>query len=74
MILNACDSLAAIVEPLADYTVGMESAVDDAAAIEFSRGFYDAVAAGKGYEFAVEEGKLACQGKKLDLPLKMLKR
>lgn len=74
VILNACDSLAAIVEPLADFTVGMESAVDDAAAIEFSRGFYDAVAAGKDYEFAVEEGKLACQGKNLDLPLKMLKR
>jgi NTP pyrophosphatase (non-canonical NTP hydrolase) len=74
VILNACDSLAAIIEPLADYTVGMGSTVDDAAAIEFSRGFYDAVAAGKSYEFAVEEGKLACQGKKLDLPVKMLRR
>jgi NTP pyrophosphatase (non-canonical NTP hydrolase) len=74
VILNACNSVAAITKPLAAITVGMDNAVDDAAAIEFSRGFYDAVAAGKSYEFAVKEGEIACQTKQLDLPLKVLKR
>ena len=52
----------------------MDKAVDDAAAIEFSRGFYDAVAAGKSYEFAVNEGEIACKAKNIEIPLKMLKR
>lgn len=55
-------------------TVGMDNTVDNAAAIEFSRGFYDAVAAGKSFEFAVKEGEIACKGKNLELPLKVLKR
>jgi CHAT domain-containing protein len=73
VILNACNSVAAITKPLADITVGMDEAVDDAAAIEFSRGFYDAVAAGKSYEYAVQEGQIACRAKNLDIPLKILK-
>jgi hypothetical protein len=59
---------------IADITVGMEKAVDDEAAIQFAEGFYDAVAAGKPYEFAVDEGKIACEMKGLALPLKILKR
>jgi len=74
VILNACNSIASLTKPLADITVGMDNTVDDAAAIEFSRGFYDAVAAGKSYEFAVKEGEIACQAKNLGLPLKLLKR
>jgi hypothetical protein len=52
----------------------MESSVDNAAAVEFSRGFYDAVAAGKSYDFCIQEGQIACKTKNLDLPLKILKK
>jgi hypothetical protein len=74
VILNACKSLSAITKSIADITVGMEKAVDDEAAIQFAQGFYDAVAAGKTYEFAIEEGKVACEMKGFALPLKILKR
>lgn len=71
VILNACDSVAALI---ADFTIGMDSSVDDEAAVQFAQGFYDAAAAGKLYDFAINEGKLACQTKGLPLPLKVLKR
>jgi NTP pyrophosphatase (non-canonical NTP hydrolase) len=74
VILNSCSSLAALTTPIADVTVGMESSVDNAAAVEFSRGFYDAVAAGKSYDFCIQEGQIACKTKNLDLPLKILKK
>jgi len=74
VILNACNSVVALAKPLADFTIGMDSSVDDAAAIQFAQGFYDAIAAGKSYEFAISEGELACETKGLKLPLKVLKR
>jgi NTP pyrophosphatase (non-canonical NTP hydrolase) len=74
VVLNACNSLAALTEPLADFTIGMETPVDDEAAIQFAEGFYDAIAAGKSYDFAFEEGKIACEAKAFTLPIKMLKR
>jgi hypothetical protein len=52
----------------------MDSTVDDEAAIEFSRGFYDAVAAGRSLERAVREGKASCESKNLTAPIKTLKR
>jgi hypothetical protein len=53
----------------------MESTVDDDAAVEFARGFYDALGASKSIAFAVEEGKNAVTIKKLGpLPLKILRR
>jgi len=74
VILNACNSVVALVKPMADFTIGMDGSVDDAAAIQFAQGFYDAIAAGKSYEFAINEGELACKTKGLTLPLKVLKR
>lgn len=74
VILNACDSVAALSKPVADVTIGMDSAVDDEAAIQFAQGFYDAIGAGKSFDFAINEGELACQTKGLTLPLKVLKR
>lgn len=58
VILNACYSvttgtLASLGVP---YTIAMEGAISDKAAIEFSRGFYDAIGAGKDIEFAYDEG------------------
>jgi hypothetical protein len=73
VILNACNSAAGLTQPLGDITVGMDKPVSDEAAIEFSRGFYDAVAAGRNYEDAIEEGKISCKAKTLEIPLKVLK-
>jgi NTP pyrophosphatase (non-canonical NTP hydrolase) len=56
VVLNACDSLAQFDTHLAPYTVGMEKEIDDDSAVEFSRGFYDAICRGKSVEFAVGEG------------------
>lgn len=73
-ILNACYSLASIDTPIARVTVGMEAPVGDRAAIEFARGFYDALGAGRDEIFAVEEGRSAVQLKNLSavLPIKVL--
>jgi hypothetical protein len=57
--LNACYSLTtgALTSSLGvPYTIAMEGPISDPAAIEFSRGFYDAIGAGKGISFAYEEG------------------
>lgn len=58
VILNACYSvstgtLASLGTP---YTIAMEGPISDQAAVEFSRGFYDAIGAGKDITFAYEEG------------------
>jgi len=74
LILNACDSMSSLNNPIADYTIGMDSSVDDEAAIEFSRGFYDAVAAGRDIEYSIEEGKASCESKGLKIPVKVLKK
>jgi hypothetical protein len=54
----------------------MEKPVGDKAAIEFARGFYDALGAGKATEVAVEEGRsaVALKGLETALPLKVLVR
>lgn len=58
LVLNACHSLDRFKSPaLKFYLVGMDSKVQDSAAIEFSRGFYDAIGAGKSIADAIEEGK-----------------
>ncbi|MBT3905978.1 MAG: hypothetical protein HOF30_09950 [Rhodospirillaceae bacterium] len=44
----------------------MDDTIDDEAAIEFTRGFYDALAAGKGIEFLFGEGKTAVSLKGMD--------
>ena len=58
VILNACYSVSTgtLVSLGVPYTIAMEGAISDKAAIEFSRGFYDAIGAGKDIEFAYDEG------------------
>jgi|GEM_PF-3077455 hypothetical protein len=59
VLLNGCYSevqAKAIVEHI-DYVIGMSQSISDIAAIEFAISFYDALGAGKSYEFAY---KLAC--------------
>lgn len=59
VVLNACYSevQAKAIAKHIPYVVGMNKAIGDAAAIEFSVAFYDALGAGKSIEFAY---KLAC--------------
>lgn len=56
VVLNGCESLSNMSVPICARTVGMDTSLVDDAAIEFSRGFYDALAAGKDIDFAIEEG------------------
>jgi NTP pyrophosphatase (non-canonical NTP hydrolase) len=75
VVLNGCSSAADLANAIAPYTVGMMVAVTDEAAIEFARGFYDAIARGKNIEFAVEEGRGAAKLKSLEVPeIRLLKK
>jgi tetratricopeptide (TPR) repeat protein len=60
VILNACysDVQAEAIARHIPYVIGMSEAIGDQAAIEFSVGFYDALGAGRGIEFAYA---LGCQ-------------
>lgn len=66
-LLNACYSISQgqLTSLGIPFTVAMEGPISDNAAIEFSRGFYDAVGAGKSVSFAYEEG---CRTVKLAAP------
>jgi hypothetical protein len=61
VLLSACYSLSAgrMVALGADYTIAMEDAIQDVGAIEFTRGFYDALGAGLAVNDAFDEG-LSC--------------
>jgi WD40 repeat protein len=63
VVLNACYSSiqALAIAQHIDYVVGMSKAIEDAAAIEFSAAFYDALGAGKSIEFAFDLGRAAIQ-------------
>ena len=58
VILNACytDVQGKLVSLGVPFTIGINGAISDAAATEFTRGFYDAIGAGKDIEFAFQEG------------------
>jgi len=60
-LLNACYSLStgSFTSLGVDYTIAMEGPIADDAAIEFARGFYDALGAGFGVAEAYDEG-LSC--------------
>ena len=59
LVLNSCASVKNLTKPIAQCTIGLDEVVTDDAAIQFSRGFYDGVAAGKSFAVAFMEGKLA---------------
>jgi hypothetical protein len=58
VILNACYSnlQGQLIAAEVPYVIGMGGAISDEGATEFTRGFYDALGAGKGIEFAYAEG------------------
>ncbi len=79
VILNACYSFStgALTSSLGvPYTIAMEGPISDPAAIEFSRGFYDAIGAGKGISLAYDEGcdRVAMKGLGGDFDAKLLRR
>ena len=63
VVLNACysEEQAQEIHRHIDYVIGMKSEITDAAAISFSRGFYDALFEGEPVERAFEYGKNAIQ-------------
>src|ERR1044072_2500492 len=67
VILNACYSITqgTLLTLNTPFTIAMEGAISDDAAIEFSRGFYDAVGANKTIDFSYNEG---CQNVALSAP------
>jgi hypothetical protein len=63
VLLNACYSeiQATAISQYIDYVIGMKQGIGDKAAINFAVGFYDALGAGKCYDFAFNLGCLAIQ-------------
>lgn len=59
VILNACDSLdpGTLISSGVPYVIAMDGPLTDDAAVEFSRGFYDALIAGHDIELAFDEGR-----------------
>jgi len=68
VLLNACDSLDVSLAGTSkiDYTIAMSTKITDESAIEFSRGFYDALGEGLSIPEAFAEGVLSCKLKKLE--------
>jgi NTP pyrophosphatase (non-canonical NTP hydrolase) len=64
VVLNACHSLETIEEAFAPLVIGMMDEIDDDAAVAFSTGFYDAIAAGRTVDQAFDEGTLTMRTKK----------
>lgn len=58
VILNACHTRehGNLYSTNIPFTIAMNGPISDPAAIEFSRGFYDAIAAGKDIQFSYQEG------------------
>ena len=63
VVLNACDSISQgrYLRDVVPYTIAMEGPIGDKAALEFSRGFYDAIGRGETIERAYEEGRVNVQ-------------
>ncbi len=63
VVLNACYSLSQghLISFGVPYTIAMDGAVSDRAAIEFARGFYDTIGAGHTFEMAYEQGRIAAR-------------
>ena len=74
VVLNSCHSASKLAVSIAPMTVGMDDSIEDKSAIEFSKGFYDAIGAGKNLDFAVQEGISAASMKGLEKPPIVVKR
>jgi len=74
VLLNACYS-AIQAEAIAQHigtVIGMDRAIGDRTAIKFAISFYDALGAGRGFEFAYQWGKAAIAMEGIDDTLKLM--
>jgi NTP pyrophosphatase (non-canonical NTP hydrolase) len=73
LVLNACNAMTGLDEAIAPLVIGMTDEIDDDEAIEFARGFYDALAAGRSPEAAFRIGAtgLAASGMDRHIVAKM---
>jgi hypothetical protein len=76
VVLNACYSLSVgrLTSIGTDHTVATTGPISDPAAVEFTRGFYDAIGEGLPIPEAVEEGLSAARLKNFSLDVVLLKR
>ena len=67
VVLNACYSATQgeLIAQSVPFTIAVDGLLNDTAAKEFSRGFYDAIGAGKPFDFAYGEG---CRAADMVLP------
>ena len=67
VLLNACYGITQgqLISLGIPYTIAMDGQISDFTAMEFARGFYDAIGAGHGIDFAYEEG---CRSVELSMP------
>jgi CHAT domain len=67
VLLNACYGIrqGELISLGIPYTIAMDGQISDFTAMEFARGFYDAIGAGRGIDFAYEEG---CRSVELSMP------
>jgi hypothetical protein len=65
VVLNACRThdVARALNDVVDYTVAMELAIDDSAAVVFSGAFYEALAAGRTVPTAFDTARAALKGR-----------
>jgi hypothetical protein len=76
LVMNTCLTLGSFHPDKNNfYIIGMESEVTDTAAIEFARGFYDAIGAGKTIDEAINAGKgcVSLKGLQDQLPIRVIK-
>ena len=76
VVLNACGSLDVALAGTTrlEHTIAMKGPIEDDSAIEFTRGFYDALGAGLPIDEAFVEGMLCCKLKKLAVDAALLRR
>lgn len=63
IVLNSCNSDVYDVDDWPAVVVAMREAIEDQAAIEFSRGFYQAIGAGKSIKYSANQGQLTARSK-----------
>ena len=76
VVLNACDSLSVGLAATAriEHTIAMTGPITDESAIEFSRGFYDALGEGLDVAGAFDEGVACCKLKRLPVSTVLLRK
>lgn len=76
VVLNACDSMGVGLAATArlEHTIVMEGPIEDESAIEFSRGFYDALGEGLDVAGAFDEGMSCCKLKRLPVNAVLLRK